>query len=209
MSNQVRLIDGKNYVDVNDRGNGIIQIGGYCFFYSDLLPIIKHYVMGGLFGFAQDCSLAPSKKELQAIRDFISETKQLKETKLKLRFNDQENIIFAPEQIKTKQTQKQYIPVNIWDDYYDDGHVPKGKKQETTIYIEDHDRSINFKNDALKFLLNHILTLKEFKKVVFKLNKDKIEAINLTHKLRHKLVTQLQQSNLAFNGISFKFYSES
>jgi len=29
------------------------------------------------------------------------------------------------------------IPVNIWDDYYDDGFIPKGEKQKTYIYIED------------------------------------------------------------------------
>jgi hypothetical protein len=29
------------------------------------------------------------------------------------------------------------IPINIWDDFYDDGFVPEGKIQETFIYVEE------------------------------------------------------------------------
>ena len=27
------------------------------------------------------------------------------------------------------------IPINIWDDYYEDDYIPKDKKQETYIYV--------------------------------------------------------------------------
>jgi hypothetical protein len=30
-----------------------------------------------------------------------------------------------------------YIPINIWDDFHEDGYVPEGKKLETFIYVED------------------------------------------------------------------------
>lgn len=33
----------------------------------------------------------------------------------------------------------EYIPINIWDDFYDDGYVPEGEKLETYIYVEDSD----------------------------------------------------------------------
>ena len=33
--------------------------------------------------------------------------------------------------------QLEYIHINIWDDFYDDGYVPKGEKLETYIYIEN------------------------------------------------------------------------
>lgn len=29
------------------------------------------------------------------------------------------------------------IPINVWDDYWDDEHVPQGKIQSTWIYVED------------------------------------------------------------------------
>lgn len=31
------------------------------------------------------------------------------------------------------------ININIWDDFYDDGHVPEGKKQESFMYVEERE----------------------------------------------------------------------
>ena len=47
------------------------------------------------------------------------------------------------------------ILINIWDDYYDDGYVPEGKKQETFIYVEN-DEPQAFRKETLAFLLKHI-----------------------------------------------------
>lgn len=48
------------------------------------------------------------------------------------------------------------IPINIWDDYYDDGYVPEGEKQETYLYVEDSDLSLEFRKNCLDNLIQFI-----------------------------------------------------
>ncbi len=50
------------------------------------------------------------------------------------------------------------IGINIWDDFYDDGYVPEGKKQETFIYVEEADEDISQekKKECLEVLLKYI-----------------------------------------------------
>ena len=125
-----------------------------------------------------------------------------------------------------------YIPINIWDDYYDDGHVPKDAKQETYIYVEDTDLSMEFREKCLEFLLNYInehvvlrgvkmwIELYESKKkypnLIGNLDAEKmffdrweIKVENMTHKQREVLVEMLNEANLSLNNIPFNIYSES
>lgn len=51
---------------------------------------------------------------------------------------------------------KKIIPVNIWDDYYEDGYIPEGKIQETYIYVEDRKMDENDRKKYLEYLLNYI-----------------------------------------------------
>jgi len=48
------------------------------------------------------------------------------------------------------------IPINICDDFYDDGYVPEGKKLETYIYVEDHNISHEKRKEYLEIFLDYI-----------------------------------------------------
>jgi len=48
------------------------------------------------------------------------------------------------------------IPINIWDDFYDDGYVPEGEKLETNIYIETDKISTEKQREYLGILLEYI-----------------------------------------------------
>lgn len=50
------------------------------------------------------------------------------------------------------------IHINIWDDFYDDGYIPEGKKQETYIYVEENEKDITHENQkrCLDVLLKYI-----------------------------------------------------
>lgn len=102
------------------------------------------------------------------------------------------------------------IPINIWDDYWDDGYVPKGEKQETHAYVEDSDFPIEIKCKVMEILEEHILLNFE-KQNEFNMirNDEEIYFKNLTHKTRYELVEFLQQSNLNLFGTKFNIYSES
>ena len=50
----------------------------------------------------------------------------------------------------------EYIPINIWDDFYDDGYVPEGEKVETYIYVEDTDIPQEKRKEYLEVLLDYI-----------------------------------------------------
>ena len=51
------------------------------------------------------------------------------------------------------------IPINIWDDFYDDGYVPQGKTQNTYIYVEEPDIPLEKQEAILQILLEHLKTL--------------------------------------------------
>lgn len=127
--------------------------------------------------------------------------------------------------------EKQTIPINIWDDFYDDGYVPEGKIQKTYIYVEDSDLDLETKKGALEILLNHLKTKvdlpgvklwmefydskKKYPQLVgtehewclFERWEIKVE--HLTHERLHSLVEELEEANLSFNGAKFNIYSES
>lgn len=133
---------------------------------------------------------------------------------------------------------KEKLWVNIWDDYYDDGHVPKGKIQETYIYVEqinDLVGDINLPDDiqksCLEMLLNYInekvslsgvtmwLEWQDWKKKYpslvgteheqYAFSRWEIRVQNLTHSAREKLVEKLEQANLSFDNFSLVIISES
>lgn len=45
------------------------------------------------------------------------------------------------------------IPVNIWDDFHEDGDVPDGEIQETYAYIEDTNIPLDIQEAVLSMLL--------------------------------------------------------
>ena len=136
------------------------------------------------------------------------------------------------EMVKEKQIN---IPINIWDDYYEDDHIPEGQKQETYIYVEDSNLPMEFRKECLEYLLPIIRQnvgpeVRLFKKLYdSKLKYPKltgeehehmhfarweIRVENMTHKVRHELVKKLNSLNLSYNknfsyNIPFKIYSES
>lgn len=123
------------------------------------------------------------------------------------------------------------IPINIWDDYYEDGYVPEGKIQETYIYVEDSNISLLDQRESLSKLflyMNDNLDLKgvemtmrffdskmrypnlkgeEYESMHYQ--RWKIEIENLTHKRREKLMDELNAANLSYKDIPFDIYSES
>jgi hypothetical protein len=123
------------------------------------------------------------------------------------------------------------IPINIWDDYYEDGYVPEGEIQKTYIYVEDTDISLEKRKECLIQLLEYMTSNLIFNNVEFSLffydskvkypklvgpeyedmhyQRWEIRIINLTHDRRIKLVDELNEAKLSIDGIPFEIYSES
>lgn len=118
------------------------------------------------------------------------------------------------------------VPVNIWDDYYDDGYVPEGEKQETHIKIDVEEGLIplGHQKKMLIILLDYMKHNLELNDVIFKLHlrdttkiyptlPKSMHSINwdirvtgLTHKRREKLIEELKVSEISN---LYEFYSES
>lgn len=137
-------------------------------------------------------------------------------------------LIYAPN--LGLQTEIKTIPVNIWDDYWEDDYIPEGEKQETYIYIEDSVLSHEKRKECLEILLDRINKIPNLDSVSFELkfydSKEKypdipedyhnfhfkrweIRVENLTHKLKYKLESELNEANLKCDGLPFIIYSES
>lgn len=102
---------------------------------------------------------------------------------------------------------KKTIGFNIWDDYYDDDSVPKGEIQETYAYVEEEGLTKVQEAAILDLVYKHIQTLDMKGVKVIKHND--IDFKNLTHERREKLVEELSQSGLTYEGVPIDFYSES
>ena len=100
------------------------------------------------------------------------------------------------------------INFNIWDDYYDDGHVPQGKTQSTYGYIES-ELDLDEQEKILEVILHYLKDLDSLKNVDVRKNGTDIEFENLTHSKREELLNLLGNSNLMFEDKSISFYSES
>jgi hypothetical protein len=98
------------------------------------------------------------------------------------------------------------IPFNVWDDFYDDGYIPEGEKQDTYGYVEN-DMPDEEKAQVSKIVYDFIMTL-DMTGVTLKLGVD-IDFDNLTHARLDKLMGELKNSNLKWNGKEIYFYSES
>lgn len=123
------------------------------------------------------------------------------------------------------------IPVNIWDDYCDDGFVPEGSKQETYIYVEDMDIPQETHKGCLGLLLEYInqnikidgikmwMEWRDWKKLYpalvgteheqYAFSRWEIRIENLTHAAREAMVEKLQDAGLIYNGVKLDIYSES
>ena len=117
------------------------------------------------------------------------------------------------------------IPINIWDDYHDDG---VGKKQETFMCVESE---IVQEKECLEVVLDWInknvildgvrfwlffndtklkypmLVGTEYESTLYQRWEIRIE--NLTHVQREQLVKTLNQANLTREGNPIYFFSES
>lgn len=117
------------------------------------------------------------------------------------------------------------IPINIWDDYYDDGYVPSDEIQETYIYVEDHKMPLDERKKHLEDFLEIIKDMvdkdvklwielydsklkypnligPEYETMHFKRWEIKVQ--HLTHENREKLVKKLKNMDTPYN-----VYSES
>jgi hypothetical protein len=125
------------------------------------------------------------------------------------------------------------IPINIWDDFYEDGYVPEGKIQKTYAYVEDdkipHDNRMQFLDAVNDYMLDCLklqdegietkmffyesakkypnLVGTEHEYILF--DRWEIRFKHLTHKRLFKLVEQLNEANFEIEGVPFEFYSES
>lgn len=102
------------------------------------------------------------------------------------------------------------ILFNIWDDYWDDGYVPIGEIQKTYGYIEEYDDIGEEQKEKIsKFIFDHLMKMPILQGVKVELSGEDIDFIGLTHEIREKLLRELSESELKFEGIPINFYSES
>jgi hypothetical protein len=53
------------------------------------------------------------------------------------------------------------IPINFWDDFYEDGYVPEGEIQETYAYVEEYELlSEDEHKNILEIVFNYLKELK-------------------------------------------------
>ena len=105
---------------------------------------------------------------------------------------------------------KKTIPFNIWDDYWDDGYVPKGKIQETHGYIEEYDSlTDDDKRPIIKVIYNYIKKELDMTGVTMTLGDTEIGFKNLTHARREYMMERLKDCGLKYKDTPIDFYSES
>lgn len=120
--------------------------------------------------------------------------------------------VFSSHQLKSVGLRR--IPINLWDDYLEDGFVPRGKLQETRAYVESSVFSMEFKNDVLRFFCETLKKVNRAKGVSFALkNRGKGELViaikGLTHVNRKVLAQRLQKNKPTYRGVPLDVYSES
>jgi len=133
---------------------------------------------------------------------------------------------------KGKKKKVKMIHVNLWNDYWEDeDDIPEGEVQETYMYVEDSEINIEDTKIYLEYLFRHIdknidldgaaiaMRYYDSKKVYPSFIGTENEGVlferweifftKLTHKTRERIIKELQDSKLEFEGIPFKIYSES
>ena len=116
------------------------------------------------------------------------------------------------------------IYINIWDDYYDDGHVPDGETQSTHIFVEETDVPYEEQKEILTILLNFIHSNIDSQTTKFQLgwkepakisgikfhNGWRIYVENISHKFREDvLLPALENQPLFYKDKKFNIISES
>ncbi len=99
------------------------------------------------------------------------------------------------------------LPINIWDDFYSDGHVPEGEKQETEAYVEGEIDELAEK--GIKCLYDFVVGLSILKDTDVRLSGDRIYFTNITHETLDELMEVLDKEILAVDGYELDIYSES
>ena len=108
------------------------------------------------------------------------------------------------------------IGFNIYDDYYDDGFVPKGEIQETWGRVEGYANQeglypveAHSDEEGILHAVFAYLSLLYLPGIKVFVEGDQITFQHLTHARREQLLEWLQRSNLEYNGQKIDFYSES
>jgi hypothetical protein len=123
------------------------------------------------------------------------------------------------------------IPINIWDDFYEDGDVPEGETLETYIYVEDNNMPQEKRKEYLEVLLDYInknldtsgiklwIELFESRKKYPSLigtenewmlfDRWEIKLEGLTHERLDKWMITLKNVDIKVDNIPFHIYSES
>ena len=124
------------------------------------------------------------------------------------------------------------IPINIWDDFYDDGYVPEGEILETNIYIETDEISAEKQRECLEILLEYINknlnidgvklwiefydSRKKYPNLIGNpdaeamfFDRYEIKLEGLTHKRLDEWMFVLENVNISVDNIPFYIYSES
>ena len=138
----------------------------------------------------------------------------------------------APQRDLFKMKNVERIPINIWDDFYDDGFVPVGEKLETYIYVESSDIPLSKCKQVLEVFLEYIsrnlntehiklwielfepskkypnlVGKPEFKKLLD--NRWEIRVEGLTHKRLDEWMEVLVTVEIKVDDIPFYIYSSS
>jgi hypothetical protein len=123
------------------------------------------------------------------------------------------------------------IPINIWDDFYEDDYLEEGEIQETYIYVEDTEISHDARHKILESFLKYIkenfdlagvnmwLEYHDSKKLYPNLvgtenewclyERWEIKVQHLPHKKINEIITELDKRNLVILDIPIVVYSES
>lgn len=123
------------------------------------------------------------------------------------------------------------IPINIWDDYWEDDNIPEGEIQETYIYVEDHEMSLEDRKKYLEFILDYVNkhiklpgvkmwlelyeSIKKYPQFVgtelecMLFDRWEIKIQHLSHEKRFYLGIALERAKLKCDGMEFRVYSES
>lgn len=105
------------------------------------------------------------------------------------------------------------IPINIWDDFYEDDFVPEGEKQETHIYVEDCDIPKVNQKEYLEVLLEYINKNLDTNGVILTIEtvyeEWQIKVEGLTHAKLYEWMEVLGSADIKVDGIPFSIYSES
>ena len=136
----------------------------------------------------------------------------------------------------SKRNNENRIYINSWDDFYEDGYVPEGKKQETFIYVEcEKEKDHDFEKEVLEKLLDKILDIHKrdniLEGVTFEVKFHDSRALKpeligteyewclyqrwevrieyMTHSQLHKLLEILEKEKLSHRDREFYIYSES